>query len=148
MTFFSDSPILLDNQLFLTRCTYISENEKGLNFHRMSSCSGDGRGGNTSTPQAENKKYQSVGTRSRVTRRGRRSRVTRKCLYVAFAACVVRQLRSRYRLLDDVVRGRLHIITVCMTRCGFRAAFVWLCKPPTIEEHVLYHATVVSRRTW
>ena len=39
--------------------------EKGLNFHRMSSCSGgDGRGGSILTPQAENKKYQSVGTRS------------------------------------------------------------------------------------
>ena len=41
----------------------------------MSSCSGDRRGGSISTPQAENKKYQSVGTRARVTRRGKRSRV-------------------------------------------------------------------------
>ena len=47
-------------------------------------------------------KYQSVGTRSRATRRGRRSRVPRKYLYVAFEACVVQQLRPRYRLLDDV----------------------------------------------
>ena len=62
----------------------------------------DGRGGSISTPQAENKKYKSVGTRSRVTRRGRRSRVPRKYLYVAFEACVVQQLRPRYRLLDDV----------------------------------------------
>ena len=52
--------------------------------------------------KAENKKYQSVGTRSRDTRRGRRSRVPRKYLYVAFEACVVQQLRPRYRLLDDV----------------------------------------------
>ena len=28
--------------------------KKGLNSHRMSSCSGDGRGGRISTPQAEN----------------------------------------------------------------------------------------------
>ena len=46
--------------------------------------------------------YQSVGTRSRVTRRGRRSRVPRKYLCVGFEACVVQQLRPRYRLLDDV----------------------------------------------
>ena len=62
-------------------------------------------------------------------------------MYVAFAACVVQQLRPRYRLLD-VVGGRLHNSTVCMARCGLRAAFVWLCKPQTIEDHVLYHATV------
>ena len=71
----------------------------------MSSCSDDGRGGSISPPQAENKKYQSVGTRSRVTRRGRRSRVPRKYLYVAFAACVVPQLRPRYRLLDAVLEA-------------------------------------------
>ena len=46
--------------------------------------------------------YQSVGTRSRVTRRGRRSCVPRKYLYVAFEASVVQQLRPRYRLLDAV----------------------------------------------
>ena len=33
--------------------------------------------------------------------------------------------------------------TVCIARCGLPAAFVWLCKPETIEYHVLYHATVV-----
>ena len=27
---------------------------------------------------------------------------------------------------------------------GLRAASVWLCKPQTIEDQVLYHATVVS----
>ena len=32
-----------------------------------------------------------------------------------------------------------------MVNCGLRAAFVWLCKPQTIEDHVLYHAAVVSR---
>ena len=46
---------------------------------------------------------------------------------VAFATCVGQQLRPRYILLDDV-EGRLHS-TVCMARCGLRAAFVWLCKP-------------------
>ena len=30
---------------------------------------------------------------------------------------------------------------------GLRAAFVGLCKPQTIEDHVLYHVTVVSRCT-
>ena len=30
---------------------------------------------------------------------------------------------------------------------GLRAAFVWLCKPQTIEDHVLYPATIVSRCT-
>ena len=34
-----------------------------------------------------------------------------------------------------------------MVNCGLRAAFVWLCKPQTIEDHVLYHAAVVSRYT-
>ena len=28
---------------------------------------------------------------------------------------------------------------VCMARCGLRAAFLWLCKPQMIEDHVLYH---------
>ena len=37
--------------------------------------------------------------------------------------------------------------TVFMGSCGVRAAFVWLCKPETIENHELYHATVVSRCT-
>ena len=36
--------------------------------------------------------------------------------------------------------------SVCMARCGLRAAFVWLCKSETIEDHVLYHATVVVSR--
>ena len=34
-----------------------------------------------------------------------------------------------------------------MVNCGLRAAFVWLCKPQTIGDHVLYHAAVVSRCT-
>ena len=34
-----------------------------------------------------------------------------------------------------------------MVNCGLRAAFVWLCKPQTVEDHVLYHAAVVSRCT-
>ena len=33
---------------------------------------------------------------------------------------------------------------VCMVWCGRPAAFMWLCKPRTIEDHVLCHATVVS----
>ena len=63
---------------------------------------------------------------------------------VAFATCVVQQLRPRYRL--DAVGRRLHSI-VCMARCGLPAAFVWLFKPEMFEDHVLYHATVVSRGT-
>ena len=43
--------------------------------------------------------------------------------------------------------GRPLAQSVCMARCGLRAAFVWLCKSKTIEDHVLYHATVVSRCT-
>ena len=35
--------------------------------------------------------------------------------------------------------------TVCMARCGLRAAFVWLCKSETVKDRMLYHATVVSR---
>ena len=62
--------------------------------------------------------------------------------YVAFATRVV----PWYRL--DAVGGRLHS-AVCMAHCDQPAAFVWLCKPHTIEDHVLCHATVVSinRRT-
>ena len=57
--------------------------------------------------------------------------------------CIVQQLRFRYILY--VVRGRLHSI-VYMARCSLRDAFVvWLCKSETIEDHVLYYATVVSR---
>ena len=37
--------------------------------------------------------------------------------------------------------------TVCMARCGLRAEFMWLCKSETIEDHVLYNVTVVSRCT-
>ena len=37
--------------------------------------------------------------------------------------------------------------SACMARCGLGAAFVWLCKFETIEDHVLYHATVVSKCT-
>ena len=32
-----------------------------------------------------------------------------------------------------------------MVNCGLRAAFVWLCKPQTIEDYVLYHAAVVHK---
>ena len=68
------------------------------------------------------------------------------CMQPLQRACVVQQLRSRYRILD-AVGGRLHSSTVCMARCGLRAAFVWLCKPQTVEDHVRYHATIVSRCT-
>ena len=37
--------------------------------------------------------------------------------------------------------------SICMARCGIRAAFVLLCKSKTIDDHVLYHATVVSNCT-
>ena len=33
---------------------------------------------------------------------------------------------------------------VYMVRCGRPAVFVWLCKLHTIEDHVLYHATIAS----
>ena len=59
---------------------------------------------------------------------------------VAFTTCVEQQIRPRYIILD-AVGGRLHN-TACMARCGLRDAFVWLSKPQTIEDHVLYHATV------
>ena len=45
-----------------------------------------------------------------------------------------------------LLRGRLHS-TVRMARYGLRDAFVWLCKSETIEDYVLYYATVVSRCT-
>ena len=79
--------------------------------------SGDGHGGNILTPQAENKKCQSVGSRSTW-----KMQSWLESAYVAFAVCIVQQLRSRYILY--VVRGRLHS-TVCMARCGIRDAFVW-----------------------
>ena len=57
-----------------------------------------------STLQAEKITYQSVGTRSRgIAQRGRCNRVPRTHLSVAFATCVVHQLRLRYRL--DAVGG-------------------------------------------
>ena len=73
--------------------------------------------------------------------------VSRK--HICSSLCNMRRtavLRPRYRLLLDDVGDRLHKI-VCMARCGLRAAFMWLCKPETIEHHVLYHATVVNRCT-
>ena len=62
--------------------------------------------------------------------------------------CNVRRaaITSSVHTLLNAVGGRLHS-TVCMARCGLRAAFVWLCKTETIEDHMLYHATVVSRCT-
>ena len=33
---------------------------------------------------------------------------------------------------------------VCTVRCGRPAVFVWLCKLHTIEDPVLYYATVIS----
>ena len=58
---------------------------------------------------------------------------------VALATCVVQQVRPRYRL--NAVGGHLHS-TICMARCGLPAAFVWLCRSKTVEDYVLYHATV------
>ena len=97
------------------------------------------------TPQAENKICQSVGTRPTWKMQSWLENTS-----VAFAICIVQQLRSRYRLY--VVGGRLHSTvcmhsTVSMARCGLRDAFVWLCKSETVEDHVLYYATVVSRCT-
>ena len=87
--------------------------------------------------------YQSVGTRSGVWSTWKMQSWLEHTS-VAFAMCIVQQLRSWYTLY--VIRGRLHS-TVCMARCGLRDAFVWLSKFETIEDHVLYHATVVSRCT-
>ena len=60
--------------------------------------------------------------------------VAREHISVAFAMCIVQQLRFRYILY--VVRGSLHS-TVCMARCGVRDAFVWLCKSETIEPRAV-----------
>ena len=59
--------------------------------------------------------------------------------------CNVRRAAVTFRLLD-AVGGRLRS-TVCMAPCDLRTAFVWLCKSETIEHHVPYHATIVSRST-
>ena len=90
------------------------------------------------------KKYQSVGNRSEGCSTWKIQSCT-ESTSVAFATCVVQHLLRPWCRLD-VVGGRLQN-TVCMARCGLRAAFVWLCKSETIEDHVLYHATVVSRCT-
>ena len=37
--------------------------------------------------------------------------------------------------------------SICMARCGLRAAFVWLCKSETIEDHMLFYAAVIRRCT-
>ena len=100
-----------------------------------------------STLQADKIKYQSASTRSRgVAQRGRCNRVPRTHLSVAFATCVVHQLCPRYRL-DVSLEACTDSSSVRMAHCGFRAAFVWLCESKTIEDHGLYHATVVSRCT-
>ena len=91
----------------------------------------------------ENKKYQSVGTRPGGCSTWKIQSYPENTS-VAFATCVVQQLRPRYR--SDVVGGHL-LSTVCTACCGVRVTFVWLCKPKTIEDHMLYHATVVSRCT-
>ena len=64
------------------------------------------------------------------------------CSLCSVHRTTVEQLRFRCRLY--FVRGRL-LSTVCMARSGLRDAFVWSFKSETIEDHVLYHATVVSR---
>ena len=46
--------------------------------------------------------------------------------------------------LHFFVSDALPYWNVCMVRCGRPAVLVWLCKPHTIEDHVLRHATVVS----
>ena len=80
--------------------------------------SGDGRGGSILTPQAENQKHQSFGTRSGGCSTWKMQSWLEN---TAVAMCVVQQVRSRYRLY--VVKGRLHS-TVFMARCGLRDAFV------------------------
>ena len=59
--------------------------------------------------------------------------------------CNVRRTAVTCSVQKGAVGGRLYS-TVCMARGGMLAAFVWLGKPKTIEDHVLYHATVVSSR--
>ena len=68
----------------------------------------------------------------------------------------IQQSRPRCRLLVYVyrkTRTRLDLLryctdrSVCIVRCGLRASFVWLWKSETIEDHLLYHATVVRKCT-
>ena len=66
----------------------------------------------------------------------------------------IQQSRPRCRLyVYRKTRTRLDLLryctdrSVCIVRCGLRASFVWLCKSETIEDHLLYHATVVRRCT-
>ena len=73
--------------------------------------------------------------------------VSQKISVASATCCVVQQLRLRYiLLLDAAVGGRLNSKyslhgTLWPSRC------MWVCKPQTIGDHVLYHATVVCRCT-
>ena len=61
----------------------------------MDDCrSGDGHGGSILTPQAENKKWQAIDTRSTWKMQSWLENTSS----AAFAMCIVQQLRSRYRL--------------------------------------------------
>ena len=51
----------------------------------------------------------------------------------------------KYKTSSCVEGHYLHSTVYIVARYGLRVAFVWLCKSQTIEDHVLYHATVVSR---
>ena len=96
--------------------------------------SGGSRGDSRWTPQAKNQEHRSAGARSGVARRGRCNPVPENILYS--------QLRP------DIDGGRLDS-AVCMVRCGLSlpVAVMWLCKPHKIEDYMMCHATVVSRRT-
>ena len=88
----------------------------------MSSCRGDGRGSSVSMPQVENKKYQSVGTRSRVSQRGKRSRVPRKYMWpLQRPSCSSYVLGTDYYMLLKAVCTvlfALHVAAFELHSCG------------------------------
>ena len=66
--------------------------------------------------------------------------------WLPFWGCSTRKMQSCPENISIYIGGRLHS-NVCMARCGLPAAIVWLYRSKTIEDHVLYHATVISRCT-
>ena len=76
---------------------------------------------------------------------GNSTRKTQSCPE-KISVCSLGSVR-RAAVTSSVQIIRCRCRAVCMVNCGLRAAFVWLCKPQTIEDHVLYHAAVVSRCT-
>ena len=92
-------------------------------------------------------KYQSVGTRSRGCSTWKMqscNRVPRTHLCSLCNVCHTAVVLGTYYMLLEAACTDSY---VCMTRCSPRAAFVWSSKSETMEDHVLYHATVVRRCT-